>query len=162
MATCSRPLKIVGLLRFVRFDSPIVLRFLSWKIGGSFAGAIFGIAVHKSAAATVGLAVSGWIFGDIGWACTELIISLARGTLVEKLTQQREKWNHIFGCLITCRHKRTSFPMSAPTGRESLIPWRYPYVVCLDCGKEFPYQWQQMRIIVRQPQTSRPARSMFF
>jgi len=21
------------------------------------------------------------------------------------------------------------------------------YVVCLDCGKEFPYDWQQMKVI---------------
>jgi hypothetical protein len=28
-----------------------------------------------------------------------------------------------------------------PAGRSGT------YVVCLDCGKEFPYDWQQMRVV---------------
>lgn len=40
---------------------------------------------------------------------------------------------YIFGC----SHKRTTFPMTARGGM---------YVACLDCGKEFAYDWKSMQI----------------
>ena len=48
-----------------------------------------------------------------------------------------------------CPHRRTTFPITparktgfapAPNQRHST------YVVCLDCGKEFGYNWSEMRI----------------
>ena len=36
-----------------------------------------------------------------------------------------------------CQHKRTTFPITTPK--------RPTYVVCLDCGKEFSYDWAQMK-----------------
>ena len=30
----------------------------------------------------------------------------------------------------------------------------YTYVVCLDCGKEFAYDWQTMRVVDDRPQTA--------
>ena len=56
--------------------------------------------------------------------------------------------NAIFGC----SHRRTTFPLTprrklgSNAGRAAVT-----YVVCLDCGKEFGYDWQEMRI--RKPVT---------
>lgn len=54
--------------------------------------------------------------------------------------------NSIFGC----SHQRTTFPLTP--GRKS-AGFQAPgaarngtYVVCLDCGKEFAYNWEQMRV----------------
>lgn len=40
--------------------------------------------------------------------------------------------------LFGCAHERTTFPQSKPSAT--------PHVVCLDCGREFVYDWDQMRI----------------
>ena len=48
-----------------------------------------------------------------------------------------------------CWHKRYSFPITARAGQrraEAAIPTG-TYVVCLDCGKEFPYDWKAMKIV---------------
>jgi hypothetical protein len=46
--------------------------------------------------------------------------------------------NYLFGC----SHERTTFPMrtksSTDTNRQGT------YIVCLDCGKEFDYNWKEM------------------
>ena len=50
----------------------------------------------------------------------------------------------IFGC----SHSRTTFPLT-PFRRSQLTPAgarKGTYVVCLDCGKEFDYDWQAMRV----------------
>ena len=53
--------------------------------------------------------------------------------------------NLLFGCV----HPRTTFPLTV--GRKSST-WNAPtmpegtYVVCLECGKEFQYDWKTMRI----------------
>lgn len=54
--------------------------------------------------------------------------------------------------LFGCWHKRLSFPISGKRGhrRSSAAHQTGTYVVCLDCGKEFPYDWQQMRIVSRR------------
>ncbi len=49
----------------------------------------------------------------------------------------------LFGCL----HRRTTFPMRPPP-RDAVPPSgarRGDYVVCLDCGREFSYDWKAMR-----------------
>jgi hypothetical protein len=53
----------------------------------------------------------------------------------------------VFGC----RHGRYSFPI---TVRHSSIQTEVPaaahtgtYVACLDCGRELPYDWRQMKVI---------------
>ncbi len=43
-----------------------------------------------------------------------------------------------------CRHRRTSFPRS-PASQSKAQP-EDMYVVCLDCGKRFHYDWERMRI----------------
>lgn len=39
-----------------------------------------------------------------------------------------------------CSHSRVTFPMS-PAGRKDVAP----HVTCLDCGREWEYDWQAMR-----------------
>jgi len=47
--------------------------------------------------------------------------------------------------LFGCSHKHCSFPITAKAtpGRKDAGT----YYVCLDCGKEFPYDWQQMKVV---------------
>jgi hypothetical protein len=56
----------------------------------------------------------------------------------------------------SCRHKHTSQPFSAEmdTAVASSGDWNAVapgkaghYIVCLDCGKHFPYDWSKMRIV---------------
>jgi hypothetical protein len=55
----------------------------------------------------------------------------------------------LFNSLFGCTHQRTTFPLtpgrkvsaSAPSATRNGT-----YVVCLDCGKEFAYDWDGMRI----------------
>lgn len=47
--------------------------------------------------------------------------------------------------LLGCSHQRTSFPMS-PRRRPGTPAARSTYIVCLDCGKEFPYDWSRMHV----------------
>lgn len=61
--------------------------------------------------------------------------------------------------LFGCHHKRTTFPQATKSGVRTSTTTRQTatYVVCLDCGKEFAYDWQQMRIvraIKQKPQIS--------
>jgi hypothetical protein len=48
-----------------------------------------------------------------------------------------------------CWHKRLSFPITTRTGqrRSGAALATGTYVVCLDCGKEFAYDWKQMKIV---------------
>ena len=55
----------------------------------------------------------------------------------------------IVDMLFGCWHKRTSFPVTVRSGRRrsDAACQTGTYVVCLDCGKEFAYDWQSMRIV---------------
>jgi hypothetical protein len=47
-----------------------------------------------------------------------------------------------------CWHSHLSFPITVKRGRRSAAALvTGTYVVCLDCGKEFPYDWQEMKVI---------------
>jgi hypothetical protein len=51
--------------------------------------------------------------------------------------------------LFGCSHEHCTFPITAnkPGAVEADgKPCKTTYVVCLDCGKEFPYDWQQMKL----------------
>lgn len=57
-----------------------------------------------------------------------------------------------------CRHRRLTTPFSTDAARQSGsfadhpedIPWDCShYVVCLDCGRRFGYDWSQMKVIKR-------------
>jgi hypothetical protein len=47
-----------------------------------------------------------------------------------------------------CSHKRTTFPLTPKRGDRvpEAAKRTGTYVVCLDCGKEFPYNWRELRI----------------
>lgn len=51
--------------------------------------------------------------------------------------------------LFGCWHRHLSFPRSdkALRRRSHATDQTGMYVVCLDCGKEFPYDWQEMRVV---------------
>jgi predicted transcriptional regulator len=56
--------------------------------------------------------------------------------------------SRILDALFGCGHKHYTFPMTIKKGRRSAAASvTGTYVVCLDCGKEFPYDWKQMRIV---------------
>ena len=44
-----------------------------------------------------------------------------------------------------CSHKRTTFPMKIKDRT---------YICCLECGKEFEYSWEEMRIVYETKQVS--------
>lgn len=48
-----------------------------------------------------------------------------------------------------CRHSHYSFPvtMRGKARRPQAASLTGTYVACLDCGKEFPYDWQEMKVI---------------
>jgi hypothetical protein len=53
-------------------------------------------------------------------------------------------WDVFFGC----RHQHYSFPISSKILKQrSVAAATGTYVVCLDCGKEFAYDWQQMKVV---------------
>lgn len=55
----------------------------------------------------------------------------------------------IMDFMFGCWHKHLSFPRSSKPGhrRTSAACKTGTYVVCLDCGKEFSYDWQTMRVV---------------
>jgi len=48
-----------------------------------------------------------------------------------------------------CRHARYSFPVTVrgTARRPQAAGLTGTYVACLDCGREFPYDWQEMKVI---------------
>ena len=66
--------------------------------------------------------------------------------------------NAFFGCW----HKRYSFPMTVRHGsrRNTAAALTGTYVVCLDCGKEFAYDWKEMKIVEADRDHSTGVRSL--
>jgi hypothetical protein len=53
----------------------------------------------------------------------------------------------LFDLFLGCSHRRTTFPITLV--RKSAVSGATrggTYVVCLDCGKEFAYNWKEMRL----------------
>ena len=56
----------------------------------------------------------------------------------------------MFDAVFGCRHSQYSFPMTMKRGA-----WRSAaagattstYVVCMECGRELPYDWQSMKVV---------------
>lgn len=60
----------------------------------------------------------------------------------------------LFDMLFGCCHKNFSFPITTKKGsapRSQAARVTGTYVVCLDCGKEFPYDWNQMKVLTAPP-----------
>ena len=55
----------------------------------------------------------------------------------------------LFDLVFGCTHKHCSFPISVrgKLRRSEAASVTGTYVVCLDCGKEFPYDWKEMKIV---------------
>jgi hypothetical protein len=47
----------------------------------------------------------------------------------------------LLNAFLGCSHKRTTFPLT-----EARTARKRTYVSCLDCGREFDYNWKQMKI----------------
>jgi len=54
----------------------------------------------------------------------------------------------IMDAMFGCRHSRYTFPMTIRAGlrRAAVTARTGTYVVCLDCGREFAYDWKEMRV----------------
>jgi hypothetical protein len=64
----------------------------------------------------------------------------------------------VFGCW----HSHYSFPITVKGGgrRRGAAALTGTYVVCLDCGHEFPYDWQEMKVITSPAKDSAAVRSL--
>ena len=59
----------------------------------------------------------------------------------------------LFKAFLSCSHRRLGFPITVkhdPHGSGSRYA-RRTYVICLDCGTELPYSWDEMRIEKAEP-----------
>lgn len=62
--------------------------------------------------------------------------------------------SHLIDSLFGCSHKRITFPITInPSQRTKAGGSTGTYVVCLDCGGEFAYDWKEMRILGRREPT---------
>jgi hypothetical protein len=62
----------------------------------------------------------------------------------------------IFNAMFGCSHKRTTFPITLRSqissgaamsdAASSGAARKATYVVCLDCGREFDYNWKEMQM----------------
>jgi hypothetical protein len=55
----------------------------------------------------------------------------------------------LFDMVFGCSHKRCSFPITV-RGKQRRSPAASltgTYVVCLDCGQEFAYDWNEMKLV---------------
>ncbi len=66
----------------------------------------------------------------------------------------------LFEMVFGCSHQRCSFPITVrgKLRRSAAASVTGTYVVCLDCGKEFPYDWNEMKMVRSKPGSS-PATS---
>jgi hypothetical protein len=55
----------------------------------------------------------------------------------------------IVDLLFGCWHRNYSFPLTSKPGhrRSEAALVTGTYVVCLDCGRELPYDWREMRVV---------------
>ena len=55
----------------------------------------------------------------------------------------------LFDVLFGCWHRHYSFPITVRPGlrRNQAAALTGTYVVCLDCGKEFAYDWKEMKVV---------------
>jgi hypothetical protein len=55
-----------------------------------------------------------------------------------------------------CSHQRLSFPITVRGARRrsKAASVTGTYVVCLECGQEFPYDWKEMRVVRQTSSTA--------
>jgi hypothetical protein len=61
-------------------------------------------------------------------------------------------FSKLMDVMFGCRHSRYSFPITIRAGsrRNPTAKRSGTYVACLDCGKEFRYDWLEMKIVGSQ------------
>jgi hypothetical protein len=59
---------------------------------------------------------------------------------------------NLMDMLFGCWHSNYSFPLTRRRGQRKspAAAVTGTYVVCLECGKEFPYDWHEMKIVSAQ------------
>lgn len=60
--------------------------------------------------------------------------------------------SNLIDSLFGCSHKRITFPITIRPGqkRSKTNGPTGTYVVCLDCGGEFEYDWKEMKVLGRR------------
>jgi hypothetical protein len=68
----------------------------------------------------------------------------------------------LFDAFFGCWHSHYSFPITVRRGSRpgSAASLTGTYVVCLDCGKELAYDWNEMKIIGSTSQARHYLRSL--
>jgi hypothetical protein len=61
-----------------------------------------------------------------------------------------------------CWHSHYSFPITVRSGsrRSGAASLTGTYVVCLDCGKEFAYDWREMKLVSGLPDNPKRVRAL--
>jgi hypothetical protein len=67
--------------------------------------------------------------------------------------------SRILDAMFGCWHSRYSFPITirAASRHTGAAARTGTYVVCLDCGKEFSYDWHTMKVVEPQRKESAPS-----
>ena len=64
----------------------------------------------------------------------------------------------LMDAMFGCWHSHYSFPITVRNGRRNqAASLTGTYVVCLDCGKELPYDWRSMKVLDAREQRSAQA-----
>jgi len=84
--------------------------------------------------------------------CLEVGIVTLRGSPYERCLWYdcfQMAWSKVF----SCRHKKCTPAHYLPQGqpRSKVASITGTYFVCLGCGKEFAYDWENMRVIDPEP-----------
>jgi hypothetical protein len=68
----------------------------------------------------------------------------------------------VFDAFFGCWHSHYSFPITVRPGshRNEAASLTGTYVVCLDCGREFPYDWNEMKVIGTRSEQRHYVRSL--
>ena len=68
----------------------------------------------------------------------------------------------LFDAVFGCWHSHYSFPITIRPGsrRGQAASLTGTYVVCLDCGKEFAYDWKTMKLLTSPTQDRHRVRSL--
>jgi len=58
---------------------------------------------------------------------------------------------NVMDMLFGCWHTNYSFPITVKDKSHPAAHLTGTYVVCLECGKEFAYDWKQMKVVTSAP-----------
>ena len=73
-------------------------------------------------------------------------------------------WSWLLDLLFGCAHRRRSLPITIR--KRTATGWPGPaqatetYCVCLECGKQFPYSWEKMKMVRPLPPRQAPVHGL--